>query len=60
MAKKTEEKKEEALYSKEQLVTSKKFRNHADLVNALLKDEQSYSISEVEAMIANYMKGQVN
>lgn len=60
MAKKTEEKIEEAFYTKEQIVTSKRFRNNADLVDALLEDGKSYKLTDVESKIEKYMKGKVN
>lgn len=59
MAKK-EEKKSEVLYSKEQILSSLKFREHVDLANALLSDDKRYTLVDVENMINNYLKGTVN
>jgi hypothetical protein len=60
MAKKKETEEVKALFSKEQLVASKKFKDHSDLVNALLEDDKTYSLEEVEMMVEKYMKGKVN
>ena len=49
----------EPTFSKEALVNSKRFRNERDLVSALLKEDVKYTVSEVEGMITNYMKGMV-
>jgi hypothetical protein len=49
----------EPKFTKESLVNSKRFRDNCDLVSALLKDDVEYTISEVEDMIAKYMKGKV-
>ena len=49
----------EPKFSKVELLNAKRFRNERDLVSALLKDGVEYTISEVEIMIAEYMKGKV-
>ena len=49
----------EPAFTKDALVNSKRFRNQCDLVSALLKDGVEYTVSEVEDMIAKYMKGKV-
>ena len=49
----------EPVFTKNALVNSKRFHDKCDLVSALLKDGVEYTISEVEDMIANYMKGKV-
>lgn len=49
----------EPTFPKEVLVNCKRFRDKCDLVSALLKDGVEYTASEVEDMIANYMKGKV-
>jgi hypothetical protein len=46
-------------FSKEQLITSKRFRNRRDLVEALLDDGQTYTVKAVEEKITSYMKGKV-
>lgn len=49
----------EPKFTKEALVNSKRFYDERDLVSALLEDGAEYTISEVENMIAKYMKGMV-
>ena len=49
----------EPTFTKTALVDSKRFHDKRDIVSALLKDGVEYTISEVETMIAKYMKGKV-
>ena len=49
----------EPKFTKEALVNSKRFRDERDIVSALLEDGVEYTISEVETMIMEYMKGKV-
>ena len=49
----------EPAFTKEEWVNSKRFRDQRDLVSALTKDGIKYTASEVETMIAKYMKGKV-
>lgn len=49
----------EPVFSKDSLLNSKRFRDNRDIVSALLEDGVEYTISEVETMIAEYMKGTV-
>ena len=58
--KKVEVKQVEDTYSKEQIVKSRRFANYVDLLNATLKDDKKYTLSQVENTIINYMKGKVN
>lgn len=51
--------KKKSKFSKESLLNAKQFQNKRDLVSALLKDGVEYTIEEVEAMIMEYMKGEV-
>ena len=46
-------------FSKEQLVSSKKYRNQRDLVKVLLVDDRLYSFEEVDILINKFMKGKV-
>jgi hypothetical protein len=50
----------EPKFTKESLLNAKRFRNERDLISALLEDGVEYTISEVEEMITNYLKGKVN
>lgn len=46
-------------YTKEQVLSSKRYEDKKDAVNVSLKDGKSYSIEEVDELIANFMKGKV-
>ncbi len=46
-------------FTKEQLISSKKFSNNKDVLSALLEDDKEYSESEVNEIIENFMKGKV-
>ena len=46
--------------TKSQLVNSKSYLDHVDLLNALLDDNETYSLSEVNEKIEKYLKGKVN
>lgn len=54
------EKKEEAAYSKEQLLSSKKYKDRKDILSALLEEEKPYTIKQVEEVIESYQKRSVN
>jgi hypothetical protein len=52
----------ESKFSKEQLLSAKRFQGRKDIVNALLMkypDTATFTVNTVEEMIENYMKGQV-
>lgn len=53
-------KKEEAKFSKEQLVAAKRFQGRRDLIAALLEAGRQYTVAEAEQKIEQYLKGQVN
>ena len=44
-------------FSKKQFLASNKFAKRKDLVNALLKDDESYSVKEVEDLINDFLYG---
>lgn len=46
-------------YSKEQLIGSDRYMKRRDLLGALLKDGERYTLEEVDAKLDNYMKGKV-
>ncbi|MBQ8248497.1 MAG: hypothetical protein IJY93_01260 [Clostridia bacterium] len=46
-------------YSKEQLIRSDRYMKRRDLLGALLKDDERYTFTEVDAMVDHYMKGKV-
>lgn len=53
------EKVEQETYSGKQLMESKKYKNHIDLLHALLDPEKQYSIEQVDGMIKTWEKGTV-
>lgn len=46
-------------FSKSQLIATERFRDRRDILTALLSPKETYTVSAVENMIENYMKGQV-
>lgn len=46
----------EALYTKEQILSSKKYSRRKDVLNVVLKDNQQYTLKEVDGLIDNFMK----
>ncbi len=57
MARKQIEKDE--TFSKEAIINSKTFKLNKDALNVLLDDEKRYSISEVQKILSDFMKGKV-
>lgn len=47
----------QARFSKEDLVKSKKYQHRRDLLNAILEDDKEYTIQEVDSKIEKFMKG---
>lgn len=58
MAAKTK-KDDEILYSKEQIIASKKYSNRKDILNVLLKDDEEYSFSRIDEIIEEFMNKEV-
>lgn len=54
-----DETEETATFSKQQLLTSKKYAEKKDLINALLVDDRSYSMAEAEEILNGFLKGKV-
>ena len=52
--------KEEAVFSKEALINSKKYFSKRDLLSAVLEEGKFYTIKEAEERIKKYLKGKVN
>lgn len=50
---------DEILYSKEQIITSKKYSNRKDILNVLLKDDEEYTFSRIDEIIENFMNKEV-
>lgn len=55
----TEHTEKALLFSKEQLISSERFRGRRDIVNALLSSDKQYTVEAVEQEILKYMKGKV-
>lgn len=49
----------ETIYTKEQILKSKKYREKRDLINALLVNGRSYMLTTVDDMIEKFLKGEV-
>lgn len=58
MATKTK-KDDEILYSKEQIISSKKYSNRKDILNVLLKDDEEYTFSRIDEIIEEFMNKEV-
>lgn len=54
------EEKREITYSKEQILSSQKYRDRKDLLSALLEKEKGYTLKQVEEIMKNYKKKKVN
>jgi hypothetical protein len=46
-------------YTKDQLISSEKYRNQRDLISALFDDRKVYSVTEAEEIMNQFMKGKV-
>jgi len=60
--KKKDESKQEAeivTFTKEQIVSAKRYMHKKDVVNVVLKDGQSYTLDKVDELVDNFMKGKV-
>lgn len=51
---------EKPRFSKEQLVTSKRFANRRDALRVVLHDNKQYTIEEAQGLIEKFLKGKVN
>lgn len=58
-AKQAKEKKE-ATFTKEQLVKSDKYADRQDALRVVLKNNKSYTFSEVDEALKKFMKGKVD
>lgn len=50
----------EVLFSKEQILKSNRFKNKRDVLNALLKDDKRYKLSDVESKLKEFLNKEVN
>ena len=58
--KKIEEVEQNAVYTKEQILGSKKYNNRRDILGVLLTDGVEYTFEDVDSLIEKFMKGKVN
>ena len=49
----------EPVFTKDQILGSKKYTGNRDLIEALLEDSKTYKLSEVDKLINDYKKGAV-
>ena len=54
------EEKREITYSKEQILSSQKYRDRKDLLSALLEKEKGYTLKQVEEIMKNKGEGELN
>lgn len=50
---------EKVTFSKEKILSSKKYKHRADLLGVLLKDGESYTFEDVDNLLNVFMKGKV-
>ena len=50
----------EPKFTKAQLLSAKRFEGRKDVMTAVLKEDETYTVKEAEMLYDNYMKGQVN
>lgn len=51
--------KQEVLFTKKQILASKKYANRRDALGAILLDNGSYSQEQVDSLLEKFMKGKV-
>lgn len=51
--------KQETLFTKEQILASKKYANRRDVCNTVIPDNFYATLNEVDTLINNFMKGKV-
>lgn len=49
----------ESKFTKEQIVSSKKYIEDSDIVRALLEDNKTYTLKEVDNIVEKFRKGKV-
>ncbi len=47
-------------FDKQQILASKRYGNKRDLVDALLNDNEKYTLETVDKLLDKFMKGRVN
>lgn len=46
-------------FTKQQILESKRYKNRRDLLRALLRDENTYTLKQVDAALCAYLKREV-
>lgn len=49
-----------AVFTKAQLLTSRKYADRRDALSALLKDGETYTLDAADKLLSQFMKGRVN
>lgn len=57
---KKEKEQQESLFTKEQILASKKYSDRRDALGVVLADGKEYTLKEAEALLEKFMKGKVN
>lgn len=57
--KKIEQKKQEILFTKEQILASNRYSNRRDALGAILADGNMYTFEKVDSLLEKFMKGKV-
>lgn len=47
-------------FTKEQILSSKRYRDKRDAINVILDEKKSYSLAEVDKLFEKFMKDEVN
>lgn len=58
-AEKPTENKVESLFSKGQILAAERFKDRRDLLNGILSDNKQYTITTVEQLMNDFLKGKV-
>jgi hypothetical protein len=48
-----------SMFSKKQIISSKRYKDNKDLINVLLNDNEMYSFEDVDSLINKFLKGEV-
>lgn len=48
-----------SMFTKSQIINSKKYRNRRDLLTAILQEDKNYSVEHVNTLIDKFMKSEV-
>ena len=60
MATKTTETKQEAVFTKEQILASNKYADKRDVYGAVLPDDFRGTLTRADSLVEKFMKGKVN